>query len=163
MQQKKPEQTINTIENLNLDGIVFKLLPFPGLHSNSDLLIFLPDQGGLFTGDLFSPGFYPYIEDPSHLDLWINACKELLKDSSRLKWVIPGHGRLMTPDEMILQLQYLVNLNDYINNCFLEGKDKESAREGFDFSPYQKENKHTFLHENNFSVIWKHLADMHTR
>ena len=156
--QPRPDIEVSSIVNVDINGTSCILLPLPGMHSPSDLMVFLPQHGVLASGDIFAPDIYPYIEDANNIELWIKAFRIVLKEKENLRYIVPGHGALIDKKEFFLQLQYLVNLQTYISNCLKLNRSLESSLASFDFSPYQGKFKHSFLHQQNFRAIWTALA-----
>ena len=73
-------------------------LEAPG-HTADGLAYALLDQGILLPGDYLSDMTYPFIG--AGLDQTIATTRRLLDALERLelRWVVPGHGRALTPDE----------------------------------------------------------------
>jgi glyoxylase-like metal-dependent hydrolase (beta-lactamase superfamily II) len=68
-------------------------------HTADGLAFVLIDQGVLLPGDYLSPMTYPFVG--AGLDATIATTRRLLDalETHDLRWVVPGHGRPMTPDE----------------------------------------------------------------
>jgi glyoxylase-like metal-dependent hydrolase (beta-lactamase superfamily II) len=80
----------------------FELIYFGKSHSASDILIYVPEIGALFTGDLFSrygrPGFGgTYTTDKKR---WLNAHSWILKRTDSIETIIDGHGQILTIDDL---------------------------------------------------------------
>jgi glyoxylase-like metal-dependent hydrolase (beta-lactamase superfamily II) len=58
-------------------------------HSESDLIMYLPDEGILFAGDLVFNKSHPYLGDGYPLE-WESKLKEM--EAMKIEVVIPGHG-----------------------------------------------------------------------
>lgn len=66
-----------------------KILDMGQCHSASDLVMVLPKQKILFSGDLLFNAFHPYLVD-GDVDRWRAALREL--DQMDIRQVVPGHG-----------------------------------------------------------------------
>jgi hydroxyacylglutathione hydrolase len=68
-------------------------------HTPDGLAYVLVDQGVLLPGDYLSDMTYPFII--GELEQTIATSRSLLDALERLdlRWVVPGHGRVLTPDE----------------------------------------------------------------
>lgn len=84
-----------------------QLLHLGRAHTGGDVVIFLPEEKVVFTGDMMLPGL-SYMGD-GHVDEW-PATLEALKQLDFEAWV-PGHGPVMRTMEPISNFQrYLVDL-----------------------------------------------------
>lgn len=160
--QKQPEKMICQVSTLHLDQVKTVLFPFHGLHSDSDILVLFPDEGVLCTGDIFSPAIFPYVENARDLPLWLAAIKQLLERRSSVNYIVPGHGPLMKPDELFMQLDYIRQIAEHINYCLDKEFSLEETYSRFDLSPFQKMGKHEFLHKNNFEMLYYFLKSTKT-
>lgn len=76
-------------------------------HTEGDVVVHLPDDGVLITGDLITAGV-PYMGD-AYVDEWIETL-EHLKDLD-FEWIVPGHGEAYRGRDRIGHLQaYLRDL-----------------------------------------------------
>lgn len=77
-----------------------RIIPMPGVHTAQDVVVWFPDDGVLFTGDIFGWGLIPAIGRIS------NEVVDRLQDIYRtlIAWepetVIPGHGPLASVQEL---------------------------------------------------------------
>jgi glyoxylase-like metal-dependent hydrolase (beta-lactamase superfamily II) len=103
-----PSITFTDEMTVDLGGRVLSLIAYGGGHSTSDILVALPDDGVLVSGDLFFHGQLPLITgdgvpEPSR---WVVAL-ERLAEVLEAQVVIPGHGELMTRDELRFCERYI--------------------------------------------------------
>lgn len=84
------------------------LLMHPGAgHTNHDVVVWSPDTGVLFAGDLIEQGADPDFTDAHPLD-WPAAVTELLKLQPRV--VVPGHGDPVDAEFVATQRDELATL-----------------------------------------------------
>ena len=102
----RPDQIITQDTVLDL-GEEIQLLAVPG-HTPGDIAIYHPRSKVLFAGDTVLEGMDPYIR-PDSIDIktWIKHLKRLKKLD--IKWIVPGHGALCTPDIIDSNIAYLQN------------------------------------------------------
>lgn len=76
-------------------------------HTPDDAILYLPDDGIVFTGDMVTIHFHPVLGqgDPDH---WIENMTRL--ESLHLKAVIPGHGPVGTGADISMMKQYLIDI-----------------------------------------------------
>ncbi len=58
-------------------------------HSDNDIILHLPDDGVIFTGDILFVGRFPWMGD-GHIDGWIDALGRVAAIDADT--VVPGHG-----------------------------------------------------------------------
>lgn len=96
---------------LDLGDMTLTLIYFGRAHSGSDILIHVPEEGVLMTGDLFlDQNWLPLFAGQSELDvpMWLDALHRVLDGEHPLKHVIPGHKDLWTPKKLVLWRDYIV-------------------------------------------------------
>ena len=88
-----PTQLVDKHESLRIDGVRLELFHTAPAHTSGDLVIYLPDQKIVFTGDLVSPRFpFPIIHLAKHGTSagWIETMQAVVKLDSDL--FVVGHG-----------------------------------------------------------------------
>ena len=87
-------------DNLVLDmgNTTIEMTCFGGFHSESDILIFVPEMSVLFTGDLFSaygrPAHNPALTADSAR--WLQTVQWIEKRISSINTIVGGHGQVET-------------------------------------------------------------------
>lgn len=84
-----PDRTVETSGTVSVGGRSVELRHFGRAHTDHDLVLFVPDAGVAFTGDLIRPGGQPYFGDGFPLD-WAGT----LRGFMGLPWerLSSGHG-----------------------------------------------------------------------
>ncbi|MCL6456784.1 MAG: MBL fold metallo-hydrolase [Gorillibacterium sp.] len=77
-------------------------------HTPSDLVLFLPEDGVVFTGDLLSIHNHPSLGDGGDAVHWIELLSEL--ERLRASVIIPGHGPVGGTEALYEAKQYLNDL-----------------------------------------------------
>jgi glyoxylase-like metal-dependent hydrolase (beta-lactamase superfamily II) len=110
---RDPAVTFENRHTLELGGVRFELFEFTGLHSDSDLLILLPGERMLFTGDVFWGGRLPSLQEVSAnqfqrlMDHW----KAILEMAPDLETVVTGHSDVpLTVQQFRALYQYFSRL-----------------------------------------------------
>lgn len=113
-----PTTLIDDRLDLDLDGVAAQIMHLGPAHTASDTVVYLPDRGALFAGDLMFWQCAPVGWEGSTAN-WIAALDTMI--SLEPEVVVPGHGPVCGPDG-------LHSLRDYF--VFLEGEAREAyARE----------------------------------
>jgi len=94
---------------LSIGGMRFELRAVGPSHTPDDTVVFLPDEGVLFAGDVVFRGRVPYIgeADSKH---WIAALEQLLAFDAKV--IVPGHGPQSTTarEDLSLTRDYIAYL-----------------------------------------------------
>ena len=93
-------------------------------HTESDLILYLPDDGVLFTGDLVFNGAHPYLAH-GFLEEWKAYLQYL--ETLEVQNVIPGHGALGDKEIVRGMHQYILTLENLAANMLAEGSTEEEA------------------------------------
>lgn len=96
----KPTLTFSDKHTLDLGDVTLELIYFGKGHSNSDILIYIPQDGILVTGAIaYQQGHLPEIGEQTQLEdvrRFIAALDGLLAEDVRIDRVIPGHSPPLT-------------------------------------------------------------------
>ncbi len=97
-----PTKTFTDKMTLDLGDLTLELCYYGISHSDSDILVFCPEEKLLSTGDIFSPGAEPYIDSKRvpHLSRWIGNLESSLSRKQGLAHIVPGHGDFLPVAEL---------------------------------------------------------------
>lgn len=153
---------------LYMDDITIKLFYFGRAHSGSDILIQIPEEEILLTGDLFLDiGWLPLFCGQEVLDIprWIKILNTVLYGEDKVKTVIPGHRKVWSKEKLVMWRDYIVNLWENLQKAKQEGFDLSSV-----YSRYPLEEKYYYLrnlghsdskieqfHRKNIEAFWRQL------
>lgn len=73
-------------------------------HSKGDVIAYLPEEKICFTGDILFAESHPWLGDGNPEELK-NILEELINYG--IEYFVPGHGRLSTQNDVLLQIQYI--------------------------------------------------------
>ena len=106
-------------------------------HTPEDLVVFLPDRGVLFTGDLVFRGRIPFVGQADS-QKWIESLSHLM--DFRPKVLVPGHGPISRSPQADLQLtrDYLVHLRKTMGEAARNLEPFEEAYARADWSRFDK-------------------------
>ena len=110
-----------------------RLLFFGRGHTGGDVVVHLPRERVLITGDLLLPGL-PYMGD-GFLDEWDDTLEHL--KSLDFDWVLPGHGNPFQNRERITyQQEYMRDLQAQAAALHAQGLSYEEAAQRIDMSSH---------------------------
>lgn len=131
-----PDQWVDGRTELTIGGQRIVLQPVGPAHTPEDLVVSLPSEGVLFSGDMVFRGRVPFVgqADSGH---WIEALDTLL--AMKPKVVVPGHGGLSTTPLQDLQLtrDYLAYLRKSMGDAARDMEPFEEAYARTDWSRFQ--------------------------
>ncbi|MEI6614358.1 MAG: tetratricopeptide repeat protein, partial [Chrysiogenales bacterium] len=153
---------------LDMGDVSFHLYFFGRSHSGCDILIHVPEEKILLTGDIFlDKGWLPLFSGMPTLDIprWIDVLKTLFADAQGFTTVIPGHRALWSREKLALWKEYIENLWDGVQAAkkekltFAQAQGRLPLAERYN---YLKELGHTDealqrFHQNNTSSFWRQL------
>lgn len=99
---KLPDITFSDSMKLEIGDTSLEMIYFGKCHSNSDILIYVPEIRTIFTGDLFSDYGRPNNNDSSMTDKvrWMRAIRWIEKRMNNIEKVIEGHGQILSTDDL---------------------------------------------------------------
>lgn len=161
-----PNITFNDRLTLDLGDMTLKLIYFGRAHSGSDILIHVPEEGILFTGDLFlDQNWLPLFVGQMELDvpMWIEALHLVLDGEAQVKHVIPGHKDFWTREKLVLWRDYIVKLWKGVKTAEADGLGLEAIVARFPLEEkylYLKKLGHSDqriknFHTRNIQAFWK--------
>ncbi len=105
-------------------------------HTPEDVVIWLPQRGVLFSGDLFFRGRIPFVGQADSR-LWIASLDRLIEFHPRV--VIPGHGPVSTDPlaDLALTRDYLAHLRATMGEAARNQEPFEAAYAQADWSRYE--------------------------
>lgn len=117
-----PTMTFRDRLTIDLGDMTLKLLYFgSGLHTDNDIIVYIPEEGLAFTGDLFRDyQTTAGVTSDGELKNWIEALDSILQESEELKHVVTIHAGLLSPER-------LINARDSFKNLLNELRGKTSA------------------------------------
>jgi len=124
-----PTKTVDKKESLTIDGVQVTLLHWAPAHTSGDLVVFLPTQKIVFTGDIVAAQMpYPLIhleKNGSSLG-WIETMKGILAlDADSF---VPGHGDLQTRADLEKRLADAQARRAKIQELVAQGKSLDDVK-----------------------------------
>jgi glyoxylase-like metal-dependent hydrolase (beta-lactamase superfamily II) len=113
-----PDEVYDGELTLDLGGTTVELHEFGLAHTRGDQVVFLPEQGVLFTGDLVETRLFPIFPwfPPDDADVngskWIDVLGRL--EALEPDVVVPGHGEVGGPDLIGQVRAYLEDVRERV-------------------------------------------------
>jgi glyoxylase-like metal-dependent hydrolase (beta-lactamase superfamily II) len=153
---------------LDMGDMTIELYSFAGLHSASDTVIFVPEEGLLAVGDLYPEPLLPYLRKGGSWDLdeVLDNWGRIVEGGRQIKYLNFAHSDMeLSPETFKEQYRYLRTLRDGLREMRARGLSLEEAKKATtiekDF-PYFKDKmlkvRGTDIHQNNIEAIWEKLG-----
>ena len=115
-----PRVTFTDQASVFLGGVEVRAYYFGRGHTNGDAVIYFPDLKVIHTGDLITEGMpvLDYNNGASAVE-WVKVLDEVLKLD--FDTVIPGHGKLLTKENIRSDRQKLVTMNQRMGELAKKG------------------------------------------
>jgi len=161
---RAPTLTFHDRHTLDMGDVHLELFSFPGLHSDSDILILVPEEGIVFTGDAFWGGQLPVLrfESRAEVESILASWKSIVENPAGLETVVTGHSDVpLTADQFRGMYAYLARLWEDVKGAREEGLGvvrfltgnvfAERYPEVADFNYIRMEYN---LHQHNIYTLW---------
>lgn len=131
-----PDQWIDGATELVVGGQRLHLQPVGPAHTPEDLVVLLPSERVLFSGDMVFRGRVPFVGQADSRQ-WIVALDTLLKMDPKV--VVPGHGALSTTarEDLELTRDYLVYLRESMGAAARDMEPFDDAYARTDWSRFE--------------------------
>jgi cyclase len=133
-----------------------ELLTFGGGHTESDTLLYLPDDQIAFVGDLLFNGSHPWIGH-GNPDEWLRIYDRIEALVPVVEVVVPGHGPVAPSSAFVALRRYLPALRRLVNDVIESGglaEDAENRHVPAAFSDWARPD----LFRRNVRFIYERMA-----
>jgi len=125
----------NSKSALTIEGIKMLFWVPQAAHTLGDMMIWLPDDQVLLSGDVMVHQVTPSFRD-ARLKEWIQTLHEV--QSLPVKTIVPGHGPLMSKQDAAAMHQRMASLYDGIAAGVKEGLTDSEIRQKLDLTEWKK-------------------------
>jgi glyoxylase-like metal-dependent hydrolase (beta-lactamase superfamily II) len=118
-------------EAVTLQGVHVQLHHWLPAHTSGDLVVFLPDQGIAFTGDIITSGTDPIIHLEKHGSSagWVTSAEGIAALNAQK--FVPGHGDVMTKAQVQAKVQQTKEKREKIVAMLKQGKSLDEIKAAF--------------------------------
>ncbi|HUA17193.1 MAG TPA: MBL fold metallo-hydrolase [Bryobacteraceae bacterium] len=116
-------------ESLKIDGVKFELLHWAPAHTSGDLVIYLPTEQIVFTGDIVAtqlPDPLIHLEKHGSSEGWIKTAKGIV--ALNADQFVPGHGQVQTKADIEMRLKNTEEKRAKIKELVAQGKSLEEIQ-----------------------------------
>jgi glyoxylase-like metal-dependent hydrolase (beta-lactamase superfamily II) len=109
------------------------LLEVGPAHTRGDVLVYVPADRTVFTGDIVFANAHPIIW-AGPVANWVRACDAIL--GMEVETVVPGHGPLCGPETVAELRGYLTYIEAEARRCYEAGLDRDEAARAIALDDY---------------------------
>ena len=148
-----PQTTIpaKSRQSMEIDGVKLELITTDTAHTEGDMMVWLPEDGILASGDILVHDVNPNFAD-GNLKKWIGVVDELLK--LPLKTVMPGHGALMQRKDVTDFRILIAGFYKTVEDIYKSGGAEADVRKKLDLAKWQQLARYEDLMGRNISKVW---------
>ncbi|MEA1982380.1 MAG: MBL fold metallo-hydrolase [Campylobacterota bacterium] len=123
-------------------------------HTSSDLYVYIPDQKIVFVGDLVFNDRIPSIRDGG-----LQGCLDALDEVRALnaKYIVGGHGDMVTPDALDMTYNYIKDLRDQVSMLLEDGVEIDEVIDMVPMKKYKDINLYDVMHRQNVEIAYRML------
>lgn len=123
---------INVVKALDLGGTRAEVVHFGKGHTGGDLVVILPDDQVIFTGDLLEVGADPCFTDESTVETWPAALDGAVGSATERTVFVPGHGARVGREEVFMARADISTIYGQAEQLVARGVRLEQALEALD-------------------------------
>ena len=121
-----PHVTFTNRAKLLFGGRKIELI-YVGGHTPATSIVWLPDDGVCFVGDILWVDQHPYMAQGNTME-WLSAL-ELIRNLGA-QYLVPGHGPVCGPEATYRVGEYIEFMRKRVRDYYLEGKNKNETKSG---------------------------------
>ena len=142
---------------LDLGDKKLQLLHFGPGHTDGDLVVFVPEDNLLVTGDLIFHHSIPYIDVGAGADVqgWIGVLSKLYEMCDANTRVVVGHGEVGDRQALADQSDYLGDLWKAVSDARSAGKTLDQTKEELKLEKYSHYERYQRALASNIEACWQ--------
>jgi len=141
---------------MEIDGVRLELISTETAHTGGDMLVWLPDDGVLASGDILVHTINPNFRD-GNLKKWVGVVDEIL--ALPLKVVMPGHGPLMQRANVVAFRALIAEFYDVVEAVYKAGGAESDVRKKLDLAKWQRLGRYEDMMGGNISKVWLEVEE----
>ena len=141
-------------DNLKIDGVKVELLHWAPAHTSGDLVVYLPDEKIVFTGDIIAtqlPDPLIHLEKNGSSEGWITTTKGIV--GLNADQFVPGHGNVQTKADIQKRLTDAEAKRAKIKELVAQGKSLDEIKAAVGDQPAAQARFASFT-----EVVYKELT-----
>jgi cyclase len=132
-----PTRTVTrNMEDMTIEGVKLRVYHFAPAHTSGDLMVYLPDDKIMFTGDVVATqSAYPliHLEKNGTSDGWVTTLNGIIATDATT--FVPGHGDVQMKADLQKRVADTLARRDQIKALVAQGKSLDDVRAGIGEPP----------------------------
>lgn len=149
-----PTLTFRDQLTLHGTGRRIEFLHLGPAHTDGDIVVFLPEEKVLFTGDLVFYQALPWLGD-AFIQGWVESLEQLA--AMEVETVVPGHGPVAGRRAILGQIRYLKDLQAAVAEALRQGLDLEAAKASIRLLQYKDWWFYEMFREPNIEQAFREM------
>ena len=148
-----PQQTVASESRMEMqiDGIKLELITTKTAHTHGDMMVWLPEDKILATGDILVHAINPNFMD-GNLKKWITVVDDILK--MPFQTIMPGHGALMQNKDVAEFRGLIAGFYKVVEDIQKSGGAESDVRKKLDLPKWQKLARYEDMMGGNINHTW---------
>ena len=143
-----PDIVVEDKDTLKVGGKTFEVIYMGPAHTDNDLVVYMPLEKVLFTGDLVLYNRIPFMGDRGASSKGLVEALHKIKKMDA-KVILGGHNEPMDMSAVDFTLAYMQFLRENIRKAKEQGKSIDEIREALKDNPYRKYVMYDAFHNAN--------------
>ncbi len=143
-----PDIVVEDRYTLKVGGKTFEIIYMGPAHTDNDLVVYMPSEKVLFTGDLVLYNRIPFMGDRGASSKGLLEALHKIKKMDA-KVILGGHNEPMDMSAVDFTLGYVQFLRENIRKAKEQGKSIDEIREALKDNPYRKYVMYDAFHNAN--------------
>lgn len=141
---------------MEIDGIKLELISTETAHTDGDMMVWLPEDGVLASGDILVHSINPSFRD-GNLKKWVGVVDDILK--LPLKTVMPGHGPLMQRQDIVEFRALIADFYKVVEGIYKAGGVEADVRKKLDMAKWEKLGRFDDMMGGNINKVWLEVEE----
>jgi len=142
---------------MEIDGVRLELISTGTAHTDGDMMVWLPDDGVLATGDILVHHINPSFRE-GNLKKWIAVADEQILKLP-LKTVMPGHGPLMQRKDVVAFRDLIAGFYKTVEDIYKAGGAEADVRKKLDMAKWQSMARFEDMMGSNINKVWLEVEE----
>jgi glyoxylase-like metal-dependent hydrolase (beta-lactamase superfamily II) len=151
-EEGRPTVTFPDRAAVRVKGRTLRLVHVPPAHTDGDVAVHVEEADVLVTGDLFSNGFFPFIDYSSggSIEGMIAASEKLLAMAGEKTRVVPGHGAVGSRGDVQAARDMLADVRGRLAELAAKGMTLDEAVTARPLADFDATWGKPFFHSSHF-------------